>query len=698
MQPLSIRIEPLAIDQINDDWLPGYKPYRYQMQVYNHVRRALKAKETLCMFITTPTGSGKTLSSYAYSIKHRIPAFGVYPTNELIRDQERALARMVSSDDLFRIDNQQLDEWQTKFELQRHSETLEKILHWNPIILTNPDILFYAFFGLYGGPENVSQRLFTLIGQYQIFIFDEFHLYNVKQVADVTYLLGSLHAINPKKGRVFIFASATPESPAIPWIKNSLNLPVEIVEGEASYDNNASIIAYPLELTIFPADLGHWKGVQALFDQLPVIKQHIDNYPNIRLVTILDSVVGAIELAKILREHFPDIDVAEVHGFSSEFERSRAIKQSFTVGTSTIEVGIDFFEEAEKDLLIFEARTATQFIQRLGRIARHEKSMQIPNFAIALVPEYVYHFIANQSLSSSISRKTLYQIITEAYQRPQDFAHYLGVHAAPEFQAARKKIQVLFQPDEQPRISKGLGEILRALTGKSYGQAWRMLHRYRDEEHILQPLLTFRGNGFEVGIIDKRGCDHGFPVKRYNLMFLLRRCIFTEIDQQEYLSQLDALADQWPEEVTREKRYCQPIGNKPEDLLGVYGYFIVNGLLEESRKVYFEVSENEVFGRKAQVTVINGLEIIAEPEIRLRYLNTSLRRKRIVAWFIDHHPASIKLGRSLPPLFELYELRIRRLGGGLSSAIWSIAFNQDAFFVDSLGWWQEQRKDTAIIL
>jgi len=34
----------------------------------------------------------------------------------------------------------------------------------------------------------------------------------------------------------------------------------------------------------------------------------------------------------------------------------------------------------------------------------------------------------------------------------------------------------------------------------------------------------------------------------------------------------------------------------------------------------------------------------------------------------------------------------------LSDQKWSIAFNQDAFFVDSLGWWRQQREDSAIIL
>ena len=57
----------------------------------NGLKQALTGNETACLFLVTPTGSGKTLASYAYAINHAIPAFGVYPTNELIRDQERAL-------------------------------------------------------------------------------------------------------------------------------------------------------------------------------------------------------------------------------------------------------------------------------------------------------------------------------------------------------------------------------------------------------------------------------------------------------------------------------------------------------------------------------------------------------------------------------------------------------------------------------
>lgn len=700
MQPLDVDVEPLAFAQVDDAWLPGYRPYAYQSRVYRRVQEALAGKETLCLFLTTPTGSGKTLGSYAYTINHQVPALGVYPTNELIRDQERALKGWIDPNEeyrLLRIDSAQLDDWQAKLDLQRHSETLERLMHWEPTLLTNPDILFYTFFGLYGGPEGLGQRLFALIGQYRLFIFDEFHLYNVKQMADVAFLVGTLHTIHPQKGRVFLFASATPESPVLPWLRDQLHLPVEVVKGDPSDAPAARTIAYPLHLTLLPADLGHWEGVKALLEYLPKVEQFVSDYLQARLVTILDSVAGAIELAHALRGRFPARPVGEVHGFSSEQERTEALRHPLTVGTSTIEVGIDFKDEAEKDVLIFEARTAPQFIQRFGRLARHEKGLSIPNWAIALVPEYVYHFMASRLTMPSITRQALYDLIEEAYQKPEDFARYLHTHAAAEFQEAVGKVLTMFQPDDRPRIQEDLAKTVQALTDKPAGPAWALRQRY-DEEHILRPLLTFRGNGLEAAILDERGSDPGFPAKRYNLFFLLRRGVFEELDESEYLARLEALADRWPEEVARERRYARLIERQPDDLLGVYGYFVLKDLLDKGRKVWFEVSEEQVLGRKAQVTVIEGLEIATDPEVRLRRLNRHLQRKQIVAWFIDRHPASIRLGRALPPLFEVHELRVRRPGGGLSDA-WSIAFNQDAFFLDSLGgWWQKQGRDEPIVI
>ena len=701
MSLLTVSIAPLAYAQTEDVWLPNLRPYVYQSRVYRLVQEALEERQTKCLFVVTPTGSGKTLASYAYAINHGEPAFGVYPTNELIRDQERALKPWLDREDncqLLRIDSRQLDYWQDALQLSQHAQAFERLMNWRPTILTNPDILFYTFFGLYRGPSGLNQRLFTLVAQYRLFIFDEFHLYNVKQMADVAFLVGALHVINPRMGRVFIFASATPESPAREWLRDRLDLPVQTVEGEPSEAAGARRIAHPLDLTFLPADLRRWKGVDTLLEYLPTLGQFVRDYPRTRMVTILDSVAGAIGTAETLRERFPGKTVAEVHGLCSAQEREAALRRSITVGTSTIEVGIDFQDEMEKDVLLYEARTAGQFVQRFGRLARHEKRLPIPNRVVALVPEYVYHFINSRvGEGHSLSRHQLYALVEEAYSKPEDFARYLATHAAAEFYAARLNAQWPFQPDDQPRIKAGLDETIHALTGRTASQACGSHRRY-SEGRILAPLLTFRGAGFEASILDERGTDSGFPAKRYNLMFPLRRGLFTEIDEAEYLAQVHALASHWPEDAARERRYSTRIKRGPEELLGVYGYLVLTGLLDKGRKVWFELSEDVVRARKAQVTVVSGLELCTEPELRLRRLNRHLRRKQIVAWFLDRHPASIKLGRALPSLFEIYELRVRRPGGALSPTTWSIAFNQDAFFVDSLGWHRQQRDDTAILL
>jgi len=165
---INLNISPVALAQIEtDEWLAGRKPYEYQWKAYQLIRQALESGQTLCLFLITPTGSGKTLTSYAHSIKTGLPMLGVYPTNELLADQERALWEEYQATDtnrIIRIDSATLDQWQIDLELKRHSQTLETILNYNPVLLTNPDILFYIIFGLYPEINSLRERLWELVG------------------------------------------------------------------------------------------------------------------------------------------------------------------------------------------------------------------------------------------------------------------------------------------------------------------------------------------------------------------------------------------------------------------------------------------------------------------------------------------------------------------------------------------------------
>ena len=696
---ITVNIPAVAYDQENQAWLPDLKPYPYQWQALQLVQQAFESEETLCLFLVTPTGSGKTLTSYAYSLQTGQSVLGVYPTNELIRDQEKSLAPLYKEflgwdEWVYRIDSKELDKWALEFEERRHSDILERMLNWNRVLLTNPDILYYIAFGQYA-KGNKSQRrrlLATLVDNYKLMVFDEFHLYNVKQTADVVFFITALQAINPNAGRVFIFASATPESPAIDWLKK-LNIRVEKLQAFPSKTSDARIIAQPLRLTLLPADLRRWKGQETIVENLPLLDQFVDQHPEARIVSILDSVAGSINLAQELRSRYPAKQVGEVHGLSSDEERKQALEAAITVGTSTIEVGIDFKDETAKDVLIFEAHTDSKFLQRFGRLARHKKAENIPNWAVALVPEYVYHFLAGKiDLKLPLTREKLYELIREAYNSPEEFSAYLRKHAAVEFFEAKDLIKSLFQQDVRQPIVDGIDRSIHRLTGKTAKQAKGAYYDYK-ERGILAPLLTFRGANFQTAILDDRGTDIGFPAKRYSLMFLLRRGSFEELSEKEYLSYLEKFTGKWPEDTSREIRFGSPIGRDSDDLLGVYGYCKLNGLLEQGRKVWFELDIDDVSGRKGEMCVVQGLQVRTDPPVRLRLLNKLLRKKAIVAWFMDKPPAQIQIGRSLPHLFAIYELHVD-MGGGAPDKNWTIAFNQNAFFLDSLNWYFDRHEDT----
>ncbi len=427
---------------------------------------------------------------------------------------------------------------------------------------------------------------------------------------------------------------------------------------------------------------------------------HRQGYPRGRFVAIFDAVAGAIEVARLFRDQYPDLAVGEVHGLSSQEAREGAMLQQVTAGTSTIEVGVDFKGDREKDFLIFEARTAGQFVQRLGRIARHQKSLDIPNHALALIPPYVCNFLTSKLTGKpSITRKELYELVEEAYTRPEDFQGYLHKHAPAELQAAVRFIRPMFQPDDRPRISQGLEDLVSSLTGNSSGQAAGK-HRNYGERKILAPLLTFRGAEFEASILDEREEDQGFPAKRYNLLFLLRRGKFDELSEEDFFQKIASLGEErpeWAEEIARERRFARPIERGADKLLGVYGHFRLESLLPGTRRVWFEVGQDEIWGKKGDVTVISGLTLTTDPSLPLRQLNRFLQRKQLVAWFLDTPPGAIRFGRALPALFAVHELRVILPGGKASASQWSIAFNQSAFFLSSLYWRINERTEALVI-
>jgi CRISPR-associated helicase Cas3 len=688
---IRLQLEPVAYPVLDADWLPGKRPYPHQVETLRHMQQALERGESLCLFNASVTGGGKTLASFAYTLLTTKPAVGVYPTNELIEDQRRALqAEFPNEQRLFKIDSRELDRLEVDYERHGHARTLEMVLAWQPTILTNPDILYLVFFGCYIPKEKtkalmgLSERLHQRLIQNDIFIFDEFHLYNTKQIGNVATMIGALHALQRNRGKVFIFSSATPAQ-TMADLLDRLDIPFKTIKPPVVPPDtpNGRVVAHPVELFLVPADLAGWQAQEAIREHFALICDFVHDYPEARAVFILDSVAGAVRLASELKSHFGEPNVGEVHGLSSEDARREALRRRFTVGTSTIEVGIDFKDEHEKDLLIFEARAAAQFIQRLGRIGWHQKAAAIPNRSIALVPEYVHNFLKERlGTETSIGRQQLTDLVYDAYRTPNQFRSYLRRYTPVEAHALKEFVVHQFQPDDRPRIEHALTHTVEVMSERETSKIERQ-HNWLVACRMLAPLQSFRGHGLEVALWDNTE-RIGSPIKTYDLLFILRRGIFKELSGEEFFRRVEGWLEKHPEEERPLRRRLAMVGPDIDDLVGVYGYFELNGILPGARKVWFECYQSDI-KEWHNLTCIQGLEVKTDPFCPVWRLNRLLRGKSFVVWLGRQDPFTLRFARGLPPLFEVYELRVRSNVGPRESR-GSITFNQNAYFLDCLHW------------
>src|SRR5258706_6990724 len=124
---IQFHLAPLYYRSADGPFPFGLTPLEHQRNTLVQVEKAIQENRTLAIINASVTGSGKTLANYAYSILHPpTPTIGVYPTNELIRDQERSLLER-GVNGIIRIDSVELDRLQKWMEARSHAQVLHAI-------------------------------------------------------------------------------------------------------------------------------------------------------------------------------------------------------------------------------------------------------------------------------------------------------------------------------------------------------------------------------------------------------------------------------------------------------------------------------------------------------------------------------------------------------------------------------------------
>lgn len=513
------------------------------------------------MLLAAKTGTGKTRAAMLPVLKRREWALAVYPTNELLRDQVRAVAKFAQEEGiatlvwtpevekgsdradrhsradhiLVPIDGALLDQWQEVMRCRSRGETLRRLL--NPdkpkIVFTNPDILFLIL-GLQYHAEP-----FEALRRYETLIMDEFHLYHGVELAHALMMVALARGFGIF--RRLILLSATPP-PEVQALLDRAVRPVVIDSKSEAHPAPERWRTAVHAVDVTPIQVTGGDPVEVLLSHLVSLKPELERRRNeipdgdyLPAVVIVNSVLSAIRLEdRLVESGFSRDALAIIRGLSHRAIRDTRGKL-LAIGTSAIEVGVDF----RCDYLLFEAWEAASFLQRFGRVGRHR-----PGKAVILMPPNA--FVGISTLPPEIDRATfedrIYAWYPSATYRPWFVTTEHGmitaralaenlVAAVEKDGAARPEVLVQLREkveailadhadrlDCQPQNLQAKAAFERCAAGKKNAQwlkTYRQLNRFRTSlpslkvhdfmEHRRRKEWELGAYDIDLGALLKRG-------------------------------------------------------------------------------------------------------------------------------------------------------------------------------------------------
>lgn len=653
----------------------GLRLYEHQLETY----QALAGGQYDVVINTAMTGDGKSLAGYLPALVDGVPLAALYPTNELARDQELQMDRMKAHWNAHfthqRISASRLEEMVQAMGLKRKGEALEQALANSEVVLTNPDIFHYIAQFYYTRRDDAPDRILgrRLIEGFDQFIFDEFHIFDTPQVISVVNALLLIRAIAgtaplTHSRKRFLFLSATPGEQLTDYLHRA-GFAVHLVTTEGRYQHgdepNADQwrrIIHGSNITFAAQTAEEWVEAHLHDTLLPFFQEH---RPVAKGAIIVNSVAAAHRLAARLQPVFQQygLTVEPNTGLTSEALRQVSRASDLLVGTSTVDVGIDF----RINLLIFESRDAGTFLQRLGRLGRHtadDHGRPFDRFqAYALVPNFVLERLSPGQLEEGgyYTREALAAIIHDVYPPPARFLAYARewgrLQCAHVLQSLSKSTVYPTYTDTRRTLASLYWKTFNINVNEAR-QAYKDM--LGDQQPLLEEARSFRGGSpLQCGLINLT--ESPPTAQRYNLLSLAANAELSWLDRQAFEAELT-------------RRNIHPSFSL-DDLAG---YFLFHGFAARRRRLGIYVNrevDDWPADRWGRPILLDRIELDGDNLDWLGALNRLLSRRKLVVTLCQTAAADLRYRLYLPPLFELYDFR------SMDNRVGAIAFARQALLL-----------------
>lgn len=467
-------------------------PSLAHLPLYHQVRTLEALRQYDVVMNTYNTGTGKTIASLLYlfdlhaanqadQTRQRNVLF-IAPTNALIGQHTDDIEQFVEQNNLdFKVMAVTAAEISALQSDLRRGEILTRLIRnyltFTPtesrrkplILVTNPDIFYYALFFRYGAHDQ--RNLFSeFVSRFDYMVIDEFHYYDYKQLANFLFafaLFDQLGYFGEQRQRKICLLSATPAEKVTVYMARLFeasrwttvapeNEPAE----SAEYETIPTLT--PLTLTLAEGLLHEW----------------IDEAPPWLLDNNQDGVLISSSLAEIntayykLRQRLPQKTIGRITGPEPAAERLQATARRLILATPTVDIGYNF-RKLDKprqniDFVVLDARFEDELLQRVGRAGRvlDKEETTIPSQGVALVSQEVLQVLRDydgQTLSRAAFKGVLQRCallppkhtldeyiqsyaIMENFWPIYQYSHLIPPRLQTEMDALLRRLKAVFLP------------------------------------------------------------------------------------------------------------------------------------------------------------------------------------------------------------------------------------------------------------
>lgn len=648
---------------------------------------------------TAMTGDGKSLAGLLPLLvdpQHN-GTLALYPTNELIQDQQRSAEQLLPRWQRpttwpTMLYGARLDELVAEVAELKRPEVLLRELDNHPLVLSNPDMLHAILqfhYQQYGrAPTHVAGQIAPLFEQ---LTFDEFHIFETPQV--VAVLTGLLFLLTQNRALKTLLLSATPSLEVTRLFERAGfggRMCTIAPQHEGWYHHGADPgagwrpILQGSQITFAQGNAEEWIAVGG--DRL-MVSWFRQQRPGAKAALIVNSVASALRLTARLKPIFAGegLKVEPNTGITGRSTRKASYDADLLIGTSTVDVGVDF----RINLLVFEAGSAGTFLQRLGRLGRHTsytdrdgREHAFADFAAyALVPAFIYERLSSADGGQparlrdgeTYTREYLADAIKAVFPQPAGFQHYTRLWG--RFLPAKvmkaltaKPIKTTFEA-----VSAELLPRYSALVQGRIGDALRDWKAYREDqsELLVHEAQSFRGGSpFDCGVLKPDDAGATIEVVTYELFWLLSNARLELLSREAFCAVVRAIGQ-----------------NDAPYKRGFQKYFFRWRGLRERREPITIVLSSAVArwgAERHQVAqILPGIEVDCADHDCLTQLNRQLRAEPCAGLLIPgHDPLQVQRARYLPYGLQLWPYRADQSDAGEQRG--TIAFGRDALLLDSM--------------